>query len=242
MGLDIYVGSLSRYYLGAWETIVQQAARQQGFNVRVIRPAAPKPSIFRRLVSLILPRRNPLPALQQAILQWQHSLEQASGAELPFVWNDSVDYDYYTDKPGWQWYGALLLWAAHEQDPNESWPTVIHSWSKDPAFQKVRSRSNHEYPHLLSDTEIWLPVEVPKPFDTTDPFGNDTVVGSSLALLRELRLLNTRTWNASANEIAKWRAAELPAGHESDARIGFALVYELCTLAVQHRLPMKLDY
>jgi hypothetical protein len=38
MGLDVYVGSLTRYYTGDWETIVQQAGREMGLEVRVERP------------------------------------------------------------------------------------------------------------------------------------------------------------------------------------------------------------
>ncbi len=38
MGLDVYVGPLSRYYGGDWETVIQQAAREGGFEVEVIRP------------------------------------------------------------------------------------------------------------------------------------------------------------------------------------------------------------
>ncbi len=32
MGLDVYVGPLSRYYTGQWETVVQQWGRQIGPN------------------------------------------------------------------------------------------------------------------------------------------------------------------------------------------------------------------
>src|SRR6266436_6378887 len=37
MGLDIYVGSLTRYYAGDWETVVQRHARETGVSVRVVR-------------------------------------------------------------------------------------------------------------------------------------------------------------------------------------------------------------
>lgn len=37
MGLDVYVGSLTRYHGGDWETVVQQAAREQGIDVHVLR-------------------------------------------------------------------------------------------------------------------------------------------------------------------------------------------------------------
>jgi len=42
MGLDVYVGPLSRYYAGDWETIVQQAGRQQGVEVQVLRAPVPR--------------------------------------------------------------------------------------------------------------------------------------------------------------------------------------------------------
>ena len=37
MGLDVYVGSLTRYYCRDWETIVQQMARGTGKKVEVVR-------------------------------------------------------------------------------------------------------------------------------------------------------------------------------------------------------------
>ena len=37
MGLDIYVGALSRYYSGSWETIIQQISHEQGTEVQVVR-------------------------------------------------------------------------------------------------------------------------------------------------------------------------------------------------------------
>jgi len=37
MGLDVYVGPLSRYTLGDWLTIVQQVMQAQGRTVQIIR-------------------------------------------------------------------------------------------------------------------------------------------------------------------------------------------------------------
>src|ERR1041385_367893 len=37
MGLDIYVGSFTRYYRGDWETVVARVAREQGISFQVIR-------------------------------------------------------------------------------------------------------------------------------------------------------------------------------------------------------------
>jgi hypothetical protein len=41
MGLDIYVGSLTRYYARDWETVVQKHARESGTKLTVERPNEP---------------------------------------------------------------------------------------------------------------------------------------------------------------------------------------------------------
>jgi len=41
MGLDIYVGTLTRYYAGDWQTIVRQSAEGMGMEVQVVRPSVP---------------------------------------------------------------------------------------------------------------------------------------------------------------------------------------------------------
>jgi hypothetical protein len=37
VGLDLYVGPLTRYHLGDWLTVVQQAGRELGITVQVDR-------------------------------------------------------------------------------------------------------------------------------------------------------------------------------------------------------------
>jgi len=37
MGLDVYVGSLTRYYTANWETVVQRTAGEQGIKCQTIR-------------------------------------------------------------------------------------------------------------------------------------------------------------------------------------------------------------
>ena len=70
MGLDIYVGSFTRYYSGAWETVVARAAREQGVGFQVIR-TNPDP-----------PDKVTDPAvIGQAVEGWRSSLELK---KLPF--------------------------------------------------------------------------------------------------------------------------------------------------------------
>ena len=44
MGMDVYVGPLTRYLLGEWLTVVQQAGMANGVQVQVLRPQATGPS------------------------------------------------------------------------------------------------------------------------------------------------------------------------------------------------------
>jgi hypothetical protein len=41
MGLDVYVGSLTRYYARDWETIVQKWGRESGTRVEVLHQNEP---------------------------------------------------------------------------------------------------------------------------------------------------------------------------------------------------------
>jgi hypothetical protein len=45
VGLDIYMGSLTRYYAREWESAAQQAAREMGVEFEVIRQHDPPDAI-----------------------------------------------------------------------------------------------------------------------------------------------------------------------------------------------------
>ncbi len=245
MGLDVYVGCLARYYLGDWETIVQQVARQQGFDVQIVRAPQPREGFIRRAVEwLTRSRRKGPEAARSEVARWREVLGRASGMGAAFQWNESLDYEYFTDKPAWDCYGALLLWACYEQLPNAKRASVAGEWSSDVAYQTLRSIPNHPYPHLIEDTEFWFPVDITHPFHATTILGEHVSIGSSVRLFEELEQLNDRTWRASEQTLEQWRAdgAEYGAPLEKSAQLGFAVFYELTKVAVQHRLPMKLDY
>lgn len=243
MGLDVYVGPLTRYYAGDWETIVQQVARQQGLQVQIVRPNQPQRGLFHRLRDRLFPRSAGPTAAYRAVSSWRRVLQKQSRIEA-FAWNEVPEYEYFTDKPTWDCYGALLLWACYAHLPHAKHASVVGEWANDPAYQTLRCLPEHPYEHLLEDTEFWFPIEFSRPFRTTTILGESVSVGSSIGLLRELDRLNRHTWSASAEEIAQWRSngADIGESLEPSARFAFGIFYELAQLAVQHRLPMKLDY
>jgi hypothetical protein len=44
MGMDVYVGPLSRYLLQDWMTVAQQVGQANGYDVQVLRPNEPASS------------------------------------------------------------------------------------------------------------------------------------------------------------------------------------------------------
>src|SRR5262245_32541171 len=116
MGLDVYVGSLTRYYTGDWETIVQQWGRQNGVPVTVVR-AGQSPggggSVWERLFKRNAP--SPAEKTRIAVIGWRGQIARVLGREaaLSFDWDESAASPYFTDKPDWAGFGALLLLAAY---------------------------------------------------------------------------------------------------------------------------------
>jgi hypothetical protein len=240
MGLDVYVGPLSRYYAGNWETILQQMARRGGPPVTVIRAGEPRVGLLRRLVDRVVPRKTPDPS--SVIAAWKRTLPAA----LPACdWPDAAEGAYFTDKPAWDCYGALVLWAAYdEHPPKERLSAATDKWNRDETYLRAVESPVSKYRHLVGNTEVWLPVDFKTPFSARMPNGASAVVGSSPRLLSELNELNSRTWKATAGDVERWRkeGAEFGAPLEVSARFGFSIFLGLTSTAVERRLPMKLDY
>jgi hypothetical protein len=115
----------------------------------------------------------------------------------------------------------------------------------DPAFlASTGPDQKTAFPHLLREVELWLPIDAEFTFRAENLAGQQIEIASSIALTRELSALNERSWGASAEMLAEWSRNGPPADNafEAAARFGFAVIRELAQKAVQHRLPMLLDY
>jgi hypothetical protein len=190
MGLDIYVGSLTRYYAGNWQTIVQQFAAQNGIPVTIVRPKSSRQGLFRRLIDRLRPKGEV--AAARAVRRWQKKLQRALH-KPDLDWNEDPDSQYFTDKPAWDCYSALVLWAAYDELPRAKQRATAQDWEKDSAYLTNRMNPKARYRHLVANTEFWLPVDFPDPIRFTSPAGDSVVLGSSVRLLGELHELNERT-------------------------------------------------
>ena len=235
MSLDVYVGSLTRYYAGEWENIAERTARERGARYRVAR------------VGALFNSRDPN-EMGRGVIAWRAALSQSLGDRIaaPLDWSEDPQAAYFTGRPGWDGFGSLVLWAAYAEHPAVRHPgSLPEEWDNDPVL--VRSNAagyRSRYSHLVRNVEMWLPGSFDFTFEGEDVDGRRVVMGSAVMLRRQLDELNAATWKAGAGVVAGW-GREPPVGEvalEQSARHAFAVLLELAGHAVEHRLPMKLDY
>jgi hypothetical protein len=219
VGLDVYVGSLTRYYAEGPGDVAERIARQQG--VPFARDQAAEDVI------------------RVAVVSWRDGLGRWLGDRLaaPLDWDESGQAPCVTDKPSWDGYGGTVLLAAHDEHPELAVPaTVSADWPDDPAYQASSARgAGSRYQQLLTP-ELWLPCGFGFVVRTQDVTGEEVQIGSSVALLDELELLRARcrldgqAGGHGDHQLARTAAA------------GLAVLLRLAERSVRHRLPMRLDF
>ncbi|MGC4897295.1 hypothetical protein [Micromonospora sp. DT31] len=235
MGLDLYVGPLTRYHLNDWLTIMQQIGARDGLDVRIVRAQEDDD------------RETDPDVVYDAVRGWQQWLGEALGA--PADWPEGTNRPYWTDKPDWDGFGAVLLFAAYDERPDLQpgpWdkPDSPRAFADAPAFQAA-SAQPERYLSLLAGVEWWLPLATdPLVIEAPRPGGQPTRMASVGRLEAELRLLNERT-----GLLAGYDPAELRRGPTTDhptvgdmARFGLAVMLDLAETALTHRQPFLLDY
>ena len=116
MGLDLYAGTFTRYYTRNWKTVVEAWAEANGVD-------------FKRTEAEDEEKLSP-EEVQEIVCAWRDEMLQAVTPEnqLPETWEESNDKAYYTDKPDWDAFGAMLLvTAAHTYE--ETIPETLEKLS-----------------------------------------------------------------------------------------------------------------
>ena len=139
MGLDVYVGSLTRYYVEGPADVVDRVARHQG---------------------VVPDGQAPEEVIRSAVLRWRDGLNRwlVDRLDGPLDWDESGPAPCFTDKPGWDGYGGTLLLAAHDEHPELPPPALVSAdWPDDAAYQAASARgAGSRYSQLLTP-ELWLP-------------------------------------------------------------------------------------
>ena len=221
MGLDVYVGSLTRYYVESSADVVERIARHQGMEVSAGQDAEE--------------------VIRAAVVGWRDGLSRWLGDRLdgPLDWDESGPAPCFTDKPGWDGYGGTLLLAAHDEHPELPAPAQVSAdWPDDPAYQAASAPGAGSRYHQLLTPELWLPCRFAFTVRTQDITGEEVELGSSVALLDQLELLSTRYRldGRPPDPAADGHSLSAAAGN------GLAVLRRLAERSVINRLPMKLDF
>jgi hypothetical protein len=236
MALDVYVGSLTRYYAGDWESALDRTFRAKGRQADPGQPrgeGAPKKDRER---------------LQASVLAWRRSLDGALAPHLadPLSWDETPDAPWFTDRPDWDGFGSLVLWAAYAEQPTLRRPAALpKEWDDDAALVRSNAQGfRSRYSHLVRNVELWLPTTLDFTFEAEDVDGRRIIVGSSTTLRRQLSELNAATWKMEDDEMIALARGRSPGrtSLEGIARHAMAMMTGLVRQAVEHRLPAKLDY
>ncbi len=198
MGLDIYSGTLIRYYSRNWLTSVQQWGIDNGFDVRMVRAAGDS-------------EPAPVEEITQGVTGWKQQVLEIFKPSLtkPVLWNEDNDITpYYTDKPDWCAYQALLAYAC-SHITGQALPPVIpkdYDFWKSEMYQAYRSSNSAAL--TLFECEWWLPVADEFMWNGVLPTGHKRVIGTVGMLADELEQINNIQWQADEQTILGWTETE----------------------------------
>lgn len=234
MAVDLYVGTLTRYYTGQWENVVQKAAREQGLKYQVIRPTGDNSDAV----------TDPSEA-EIAIQHWQQNVSNAlkeSGGTSGATWQEGMTPPYFTDRIGWDPLFALILWASYIEREAAPPSKISPDMMNDPKYHEcLADPSKYQTPTILS-AQLWLPVDFVFYAKFPSPAGQEVDVGSLEGITSALGKINELSWKKM-----DWRSwlkndFEDRANLELNAQFGFAALASMAVEAKKNQLPMVLSF
>ena len=259
MGLDIYAGTLTRYYAHNWKSAVQQWAEENGYTFQKITPDG-APVADEEVLD---------PAeVQGAVENWRDQILAAISqpGQEPYVpWMEDNQRPYYTDKPDWDAFGAMLLVAACRTYDEPVPPTVEKDWDfmEHPMIARLCADEERVW-SLFRGADWWLPLEDPILFKAPLPNGDPSVIATVGGLRKELEKLNKLVWQADEETICGWSQTEGypvdgtvgPGGQfsradiqehtqfdtDSLAKFTFSMLWQAVRFAQEQQVPILLDY
>ena len=249
MGLDIYAGTLTRYYSHDWKTTIRRFAEDHGKSYSRVGPDGSEYDIGPRDPERF---RDDVAGWMDYILE---SLERDGGGVYG-RWNDDDACPYYTGWPDWDGFGALLMVTACSIYGEPVPATVRKDWRyhEEPLIDMLCGDYG-ENMTLLSGVTWWLPLPLGFIMDASKPYGEDVRLGTVYGLEGELREINRNVWEADEETILGWSSPESltddwmlrrMTSAESDtealAKVAFSMFYRAARFSREHDVLVILNY
>ncbi len=251
MGLDLYAGTLTRYYAHNWKTVVEAWAEANGVAFQRSTPDE-------QAEDQLTPEQ-----IQQIVSGWRDDMLSAVTPEnqLPETWEENNDKPYYTDKPDWDAFGAMLLVAAAHTYEETIPETLEKDW--DFTEHPLIKRLSEDHEHMLSlyrSVMFFVPImNSTMVFRGPLPDGREVQIGTVAALEKELEHINEICWLAKEEQILSWTETEgypaktleevgsedfkpEPYSTESLAKFAFSIFWRAMKFAKENRVPVVFDY
>lgn len=255
MGLDIYAGTLSRYYMRNWKTITQQLCEANGMQYSQIHPMGEEQNAASASET------------ENMVQQWQEQLVNAlksSGVKEAKTWQEDWDTKpYYTNKPDWDAFGALLLFAASKflkvRSPKD--------YKKNTDYNEVLKiigiyNTNYRQWSLFSGVCYYVPIADRLVFKYPLANGQESMLSTVACLKYELDKINEACWQARKATILEWANTEgypvegqitgkgllrfLPKKQvystESLAKYAFSILWQAVRFAEKEQVAIVLDF
>lgn len=259
MGLDIYAGTLTRYYAHNWKNVVQQWAEENGYSFEKITPDGE---------AVMDEAEMSASEIQEIVENWRDQILEAitrDGKEPYAPWLENNEKPYYTDKPDWDALGAMLLVAACHTYEEAVPETIDKDWDfmEHPVIARLAEDQEHVW-SLFRGTTWWLPISDAFLFQGPLPTEDTAVIGTIGGLRKELERLNTLAWQADEKTVLSWTdtegypidgtigsdgqysKADIPEHTqyhtESLAKFAFSMFWQAIQFAEKHQVPILLDY
>lgn len=260
MGLDIYSGTLTRYYSRNWDTVVQELSEENGLKCVMTDGCGNEVQSIEDDAEIA--------EVRDAVTIWADNIAANLRPPIPSpLWDETAECDYYTDNPDWEAFGALVMLQACVS-LNRRLPEYVESgWNafEDPVVKEAASKKIVN--SLLSEVALWLPIPADVIFITDYPTGDKGSISTVSLLKQELEELNKQLWNADEATILSWRndkyyvsvkqkkpnlilrfirrANKMPREKyrtEDIAQCAYSILYQAVRFADEHQVPIVLDY
>lgn len=252
MGLDIYAGTLTRYYTHNWKTVAQQFAEANGMGFQTIRPQQEQESELS------------VEEIRNVVTQWRDNIINGLNLDPVPLWNEDYDITpYYTNKPDWDALNALLLYIAAKYT-NKEVPVIIDKNAdiyQHPIVKEFLETKDFQLT-LFDGNGWWLPIEQNIMFHYVLPNSEESPLTTSALLLAELKRYNDFEWKADRDTIISWSISEgypedaaydeetgyektvIHEAYETEslAKFAFSILWQAAEFSLEHGVVIVYDY